>query len=65
MEKMTMPEYVAYGKEKERKAQEEKEAATRLVQEEQQGKLNALRRKSPEEMTMAEYAQWVELRDRR
>jgi len=63
MEKMTMPEYVAYQKERERKAQEEKEAATRLVREEQQGKLNALRRKNPEDMTMEEYAAYAAQRD--
>jgi len=63
MEKMTMPEYVAYQKERERKAQEEKEAVTRLVREEQQGKLNALRRKNPEDMTMEEYAAYAAQRD--
>jgi len=65
MEKMTMPEYVAYQKERALKAEREKAEIANLSREEQQNKLNAIRRKNPEDMTMEEYAQWVELRDRR
>ena len=60
--KMTMPEYVAYREQKAAEAQREKEEATKLVQGEQQDKLNALRRKAPAEMSMEEYATWSKIR---
>lgn len=62
IDKMSMAEYVAYWKEKELKAEQEKEAAAQLVQEEQREKRENLRHKNPEEMTMEEYAAHWEAR---
>ena len=62
MDSMTMEEYVAYQKEQERKAQADKEAAARLSQQERQGKINELRHKRPEDMSMAEYEAWTKIR---
>ena len=59
---MSMPEYEAYRKAKALKADEEKEAAARSIQEEQKKKVEDLRHKNPEEMSMSEYAAWTELR---
>ncbi|OGN94157.1 MAG: hypothetical protein A2Z75_08380 [Chloroflexi bacterium RBG_13_50_10] len=60
IDKMSMPEFVAYKEQKALKAKQEKEAAVRLIQEEQKKKFENLRYKNPEEMTMEEYAHYRE-----
>jgi hypothetical protein len=65
IDSMTTEQYALYQEGKALKAQGEKEAVAKLTERERQDKLNALRRKNPDDMSMEEYAQWVELRDRR
>lgn len=62
IEAMSIEEYVAYQEQKAKEAKQQDETAARLMEQEQQNKVNALRRKNPAEMSMSEYEQWTKVR---
>lgn len=62
VESMTAEQYALYREGQDLKAQREKEEVARLSERERQDKLNALRHKSPEDMSMEEYERWTKVR---